>query len=169
MVFRNLGKARDWIGVCSPFISYGYAWWLVRRARSGVKIWVVTSVGSEKWQQKSVRILEHGRFRYGRNWLLIVVLTLVFGVPSFGLLAPLGFVIGWRRKKKVGSYPLYLKSVFGGHLHAKLYVVDGVFAASGSLNYTKSGFWDNVEHIDWFEGEDAKPLVKQFKALWDNI
>jgi len=128
---------------------------------------VITSV-SEEWQKDSIRILQKGMSVYKKNWLLIIILTLGAGVLTWGVLAPVGFLIGWKRDRIVGRTSLQVKVVAGAsRLHAKMYIVDDAFVATGSLNYTSSGFWKNVEHVDYHEGEAAQSIIKQFTSIWN--
>lgn len=65
-----------------------------------------------------------------------------------------------------GLYPLHVKRKSQKFIHAKIYVIDERFVATGSLNFTRQGFWDNVEHVIYHEGEELRSVIEQFEDVW---
>ncbi len=172
-------SARRQLFVCSPFIGPGYARLLVQKARSGVDVYVLTSLASEnKTHQAALAVLTsrsqpmlHRSFiliGFGFLFLLFSLLhsSWIFMYLSAMFLA-IGLVYGLRKlhaPRHRSGLQLRISRAF---IHAKIYGADDAIAATGSANLTFSGLNRNVEHVEIFEGSEASPVIDSFYELWN--
>ncbi len=133
--------ARRYVLVCSPYISPDYASKIVSLASNNVAIRLITSNSQDPYQQQSLKILKEAI------------------TPPRGLFA-------FRKRKNWKRIPLELMIINEKLVHAKIYVIDGEYAVVGSANMTKNGFWDNIEYIMIFEGDEAQKIEDDFQTLW---
>lgn len=136
----QISNAEQYLLISSPWINPKYAEKLVRLARNGVIVKVITS--NEKGEnQAAIRVFEKA-LKPERDWL-------------------------GRVKKDWAPPPMDVKVVGERLVHAKIYCVDGRYAVVGSVNFTEKGLWSNAEHIIIFEKpEEVEIIEEDFAKLW---
>jgi phosphatidylserine/phosphatidylglycerophosphate/cardiolipin synthase-like enzyme len=177
-VLPRLQEATRSIDVVSPYISPDYARLLVSKAKSGVRVRVMTSASNQEvlsvFESASQRTV--GASAWEGLWsglgtgemvfVLFLGLFLVFALVSAlqgnfadARLGAVGFVlflviflVGRRTRSEQEeperSVPLSVRAVEGKLVHAKLYIVDEEVALVGSANLTYSGMNRNIERLE---------------------
>lgn len=172
-------SARRQLFVCSPFISPQYARLLVQKVRSGVDVYVLTSLASEnKTHQEALAVLTgHSPPMLHRCFILLAFgfLFLLFSILHSSwifmylgaMFLAFGLVYGLRRlhdRRHRSGLQLRISRAF---VHAKIYGADDAIAATGSANLTFGGLNRNLEHLEIFEGSEASPVIDSFYELWN--
>jgi len=139
----RLFTAEKFAWVCSPWISPSFAQRMVDLAKKGVEVRIITSEVEEnkemlKILKESVKPPKDFLGRVKKDWVR----------PSI-------------------DYLILRSEVDQPLVHAKIYVVDGEYAVTGSANCTESGFYHNIEHIIIFDSpEEVERIEEDFAVLW---
>jgi len=172
-------SARRQLFVCSRFIGPEYARLLVQKARSGVDVYVLTSLASDNKRHQEALAVLTGRPppTLGRTVIFITFgfLLLLFNlfrsswisVYLGAMFMGIGLVYGFRKLQAPRDHSRLQLRISRPLIHAKIYSADGVIAGTGSANLTFSGLNRNVEHIDVFEGPEASRVINSFYKLWN--
>jgi len=134
--------------VCSPWLSPPFAQRLTSMAKKGVEVRVITS--DDSINHDSLKILRDAAKperdllgRVKKDWK----------PPSLDYL-----II------KTGKPEAAERGIL---VHAKMYVVDSMYAVTGSANCTEAGFYHNLEHLLIFEApEEVEQIEEDFATLW---
>ncbi len=172
-------SARRQLFVCSPFIGPGYARLLVQKARSGVDVYVLTSLASENRTHKEALAVLTSRpppmlhqslipITFGFLFLFFSLLHSSWVFMYLGaMFLAIGLVYSFRKLRAPRHRSGLQLRISRAFIHAKIYGADDAIAATGSANLTFSGLNRNVEHVEIFEGSEASPVIDSFYELWN--
>lgn len=132
-------SAKERLYVCCPFIGLKYAEKIVKLAKSGVEVKVITSQAGNN-----------------KNTIKFLLNALTPTTKFFGLV----------RDKTWKPPNLELIIAESQLINAKIYIVDN-YAITGSVNLTESSLWRNIEYAIIFDNKEAKQIEKDYLALWD--
>ena len=180
-VVPALRTARTSLDIVSPYLSPEYSHLLVSKARSGLRVRVLTSdsVGNPQHRQ-ALAILRPGtEFYVSNRWFWYYVLAAIASGTAVSLVSPIiGVVLaligvitaiaaGIRTRPRA-PYGLRVIAMSAARLvHAKLYIVDGQVAFTGSANLTYSGMNRNIERIEVKTlPAEVQQEIDAFSALW---
>lgn len=137
----QLFQAKKYVRVCSPFIAPSYAKRLLLLLNKGVEVRIITS-DSENKDGNTTRDLLKEAVKPPKD---------VFGRTKKGWVRP----------------ALDYKVIKRDFIHAKIYVIDGALAITGSPNLTYGGLWKNIEHIVITENpQEARMIESDYEKLW---
>ena len=143
-----LEKAKKRIIVISPWISKKYLDILVRKAREGAKVVIVTST-----KNRNLKDFEN---ICGRRISWKVLLISIVIPPLFYYL--------WKKRKRE-RIPLEVYVVDERHfVHSKIYVFDDV-VITGSANLTQHGLWKNTESIVIFPKGQQRSVLNDARKI----
>lgn len=74
------------------------------------------------------------------------------------------------KAKDVNKERISYKIVKSGFIHAKIFLVDGKYAAAGSANFTTYGQTKNVEHLFYSEEPaEVGQIDNDFETIWSSL
>lgn len=141
---RLLG-AKSKVYVCSPWISPEYVERLLNLSKHGVSVRVLTAECENN--EDSVRMIREffsGKPSKSKS-------DKDQNPPDFEVLV-------------VKNSDANCRTDYG--LHAKVYVVDGIYAVTGSANLTVSGLSKNIELVIVHGESEAPQIEKAFEEIW---
>lgn len=134
----DLFMSEKYVYVVSRWISPVYAKRLIRMAREGVEVKVITS--NDKLNKDALKIL----LKAIKPPKLLVFMSGEWQPPN-----------------------MELGVIKEQYLHVKMYLFDDKLAVVGSANFTEAGMYQNIEHIVIFDKpEEIEKIKYDFKKLW---
>lgn len=74
----------------------------------------------------------------------------------------------FKEKKNKSNNKFNYKIAINKFVHAKIYVIDDEYGLTGSVNLTRNGLWDNVEHlVTCDEPDEVAQMKKDFFSIWE--
>lgn len=142
--------ARDTIKICSPWIGPKYAKLISNLVDSNVHVKLITTYTSYRNSSDDEEKM------YGDT--LDILRQINISEKAF------------LRAKDLGKERISYKIVKNGLIHAKMYMVDGKYAVTGSANFTYYGQTKNVEHLFYSEEpREVHRLDRDFEAIWSSL
>ncbi len=139
---KELFGAKDYALICSPWITSEFARRIIQMVERGVQVRVITSNKEAGDTEKTLKLLQE------------------FVKPPRDYLG--------RVKKEWAPPPFDYKIIDERFVHAKIYVVDGNYAVTGSANLTDAGLWKNAEHIIIFKNPTEVEMIEHdYEHLWN--
>jgi phosphatidylserine/phosphatidylglycerophosphate/cardiolipin synthase-like enzyme len=146
--------ASKYVKICSPWIGPEHARFIEKLVTKGILVKLLTSdrpdaawnnnTGNESAERSTLDIIR----RIKKSTREILEMNV----------------------KKLNTAPWEYRIVKTSFIHAKLYLIDGTYAAGGSANFTRYGQSKNVEHIFYTSNPpEVKRLEDDFEKLWSSF